>query len=238
MVYRRISDDPCNTGDCPALFIDEDRDSRTVAVRGDLLPMDALPLDPSEAAVTVPALLVVSTAAALGGELTRVDLGRMWKTFAVDAFRIETRQEYHVPAEQPALDEFFRTGGLISHDGLPEWLDLVKANTAAGRTVRRVHTIRLPHTRYVRWELASQAAMSVPAGEDIRIVDLDAHPQLEIADDVWIFDDIVGVKMWQPSPSGIARATADEMIRYGRWRDEAWRVAVPVRAYLDGVRAA
>ena len=48
---------------------------------------------------------------------------------------------------------------------------------------------------YLRWEFASQVATSVPAVGDIRIIDLDRHPELAIDTEVWIFDDAVRVKM-------------------------------------------
>ncbi|MGH8886964.1 MAG: DUF6879 family protein [Egibacteraceae bacterium] len=185
MRYRRISDDPCDAGDCPALFTDL-QDDRQVIVRGDLLaPTDGIPLKDHEAAVVVPALHVIASAAELGGELTRVDFERMFRLFAVDAFRIETRDRYDVPAEAPAIAEFETTGRIITYPGKQDWLDLIAGHTAAGRTIRRVHTVHASRlSAYLRWELASQAATNVPTGEDIRIVDLDRHPELSADEDV------------------------------------------------------
>jgi hypothetical protein len=106
--------------------------------------------------------------------------------------------------------------------------------------VRRVHTVHaLRLNPYLRWEFASQAATNVPAGEDIRIVDLDRHPELAADEDVWIFDDLVGVKMWQPTPdganNGIARATAAELDAYRAWEADAWAVALPLVDFLDRI---
>ena len=73
-----------------------------------------------------------------------------------------------------------------------------------------VHASRL--SAYLRWEFTSQATTNVTAGEDIRVVDLEHHPELAADQDVWIFDDEVGVKMWQQTPDGVnnglIRATA------------------------------
>lgn len=120
----------------------------------------------------------------------------------------------------------------LRHGGLPCG-DLVAGHTAAGRTIRRVHTVHASRlTAYLRWECTSQATTNVAAGEDIRVADLDRHPELAADEDVWIFDDAVGVKMWQPTPdgakNGVARATAAELDAYRAWQADAWRVAIPL----------
>ncbi|MGH8902023.1 MAG: DUF6879 family protein [Egibacteraceae bacterium] len=77
----------------------------------------------------------------------------------------------------------------------------------------------------------------MPTGEDIRIADLDRHPELAADEDVWIFDDAVGVKMWQPTPdgadNGVVRASDAELDAYRAWQADAWRVAVPLPDFLD-----
>ncbi|HEU0087295.1 MAG TPA: hypothetical protein VFQ77_06560 [Pseudonocardiaceae bacterium] len=240
MRYCRISDNPCDLEDCPALFRDGHDDRRVIA-RGELLaPTDEIVLEDQEAAVVVPALYVIAAAAELGGGLTRVDYVRMFRVFATDAFRIETRDHYDVAAEAPAIAEFDATGRIIIYEGKQNWLDKVTAHTAAGRTIRRVHTVHASRlSAYLRWEFTSQATTNVPAGEDIRVLDLDHHPELATEEDVWIFDDAVGVKMWQPTPdganNGVARATAAELDAYRAWQAEAWRVAVPLPEFVDKI---
>ena len=240
MRYRRISDTPCDTRDCPAVFSDRDDDRRAI-VRGDLLPpTEEIDLEEQERAVVVPALHIVAAAAELGGEFTRVDFQRMFQLFAADAFRIETRDRYDVAAEVPAIAEFEATGRIIIYEGKQDYLDLITGNAAAGRTIRRVHTVRASRlSAYLRWEFASQTATNVPAGEDIRVVDLDSHPELAADEDVWIFDDAVGVKMWQPTAdglnNGVARATGAELDTYRGWQADAWRVAVPLPEFVDKI---
>lgn len=103
-----------------------------------------------------------------------------------------------------------------------------------------MHTVYASRlTSYLRWEFASQVATNVPAGEDIRIADLDRHPELAIDTDVWIFDDAVGVKMWQHTEAdgvrGVARATDAEMDVYRAWQTDAWRVAVPLPEFMEQI---
>lgn len=240
MRYVRISDSPCEVTDCPAVFRDRENDRRAI-VRGDLLPpTEEITLEEQEAAVGLPALHLIAAAAELGGGLTRVDFIRMFRLFAVDAFRIETRDYYDVAAEKPAIAEFEATGQILSSPEKQRWLDQLVSNTAAGRTIRRVHTVHASRlSSYLRWEFASQVATSVPAGEDIRIADLDRHPELAADTDVWIFDDVVGVKMWQHTAEdgvrGVVRATDAELDSYRAWQTEAWRVAVPLREFLDQI---
>ncbi|MGH3899850.1 MAG: hypothetical protein ACRDTA_16715 [Pseudonocardiaceae bacterium] len=72
MRCRRISDNPCDTWDCPAVFSDRDDDRRAI-VRGDLLPAtEEIALEEQELAVVVPALHIVAAAAELGGGFSRV----------------------------------------------------------------------------------------------------------------------------------------------------------------------
>jgi hypothetical protein len=54
--------------------------------------------------------------------------------FAVDAFRIDTRDSYDVAAEAPAIAEFEATGRIIIYQDKQHWLDLITGNAAAGRT--------------------------------------------------------------------------------------------------------
>jgi hypothetical protein len=166
MRYRRISDNPCDMWDCPAVFSDRDDDRRSI-VRGDLLPpTEEIALEEQERAVVVPALHIVAAAAELGGGFSRVDFQRMFQVFAVDAFRIETRDRYDVAAEAPAIAEFEATGQVIIYQGKQDYLDLIAGNTAVGRTIRRVHTVHASGlSAYLRWEFASQTATNVPAGE-------------------------------------------------------------------------
>jgi hypothetical protein len=141
MRYVRTSDSTCDVQDCPAVFRDRENDRRAV-VRGDLLPpTQEISLEEQEAAVRLPALHLIAAAAELGGGLTRVDYTRMMRLFAVDAFRIETRDHYDVAAEKPAMAEFEVTGRIVIYEGKQRWLDQLVSNTAAGRTIRRVHTV-------------------------------------------------------------------------------------------------
>jgi hypothetical protein len=77
MRYVRISDNPCDHLDCPAVFRDREDDRRTI-VRGDLQPpIEEITLEEREAAVAIPALHLIAASAELGGGLTRVDFTRM-----------------------------------------------------------------------------------------------------------------------------------------------------------------
>ena len=121
-------------------------------------------MDKQERAVVVPALHIVAAAAELGGEFTRVDFQRMFQLFAANAFRIETRDRYDVAAEAPAIAEFEATGRIIIYQGKQDYLDLITGNAAAGRTIRRVHTVHAELDAYRGWQ-ADAWRVAVPLPE-------------------------------------------------------------------------
>ncbi|MGH3932760.1 MAG: DUF6879 family protein [Pseudonocardiaceae bacterium] len=108
--------------------------------------------------------------------------------FRVSAFRLETLPRY-------ADDEDEEFALFLAGQPLPErstrtvpWLRRVAETTAAGKRWRRVHVLRQPLTDYLRFELIGYQA-NVEAGEDIRIADLGAHPELAaLHRDFWLFD--------------------------------------------------
>jgi Family of unknown function (DUF6879) len=68
------------------------------------------------------------------------------------------------------------------------WLARIAARTAAGRSWRRVHVVRLPLSDYLRYELVGYVE-SQACGEQIRITDQSAGRADAIAlGDFWLFD--------------------------------------------------
>lgn len=100
--------------------------------------------------------------------------------------------------------------------------------------MRRVHLVRLPLSEYLGWEFAVQTA-SADAGEDIRVVDLDDHPEFaEGAEDFLLFDDRVAVRMRYDEDGRLVRPERigqDGIERCRAWRDRTWGVAVPLNEF-------
>lgn len=115
-------------------------------------------------------------------------------SFAYEAFRLETLPSYGVAGEDEELQIFLSTGELVIPDDDP-WLTRVRQFRATGRWVGRVHVLRRPLTDYLRYEFAVYAH-TVRHGEDVRILDLADHPDVEMpTQDFWLFDDARVVRM-------------------------------------------
>lgn len=122
--------------------------------------------------------------------MTPDEFNAAFDTFRVSAFRLETLQSYAVDAEDAWLQAF--------RQGLPRpersvrtspWLQRIAATTMADKSWSRVRLVRHPLTEYVQYELLSYIE-SAAVGEEIRIVDLDANPELAgmLGPDFWLFD--------------------------------------------------
>jgi len=121
--------------------------------------------------------------------MTPDEFNAAFDTFNCSVLRLEVLQSYAVSAE----DEFARA----YREGLPRpersirtspWLRRIAATTMAGKTWTRVRLVRHPLSEYLHHELLAFMESAV-AGEEIRIVDLNQHPELsDLGPDFWLFD--------------------------------------------------
>jgi hypothetical protein len=121
--------------------------------------------------------------------VTPDEFNAAFHAFRVSAFRLECLQTYAVSAEDARLRAF--------REGLPRpersvrtnpWLARIAATTIAGKSWSRVRLVRHPLTEYTHYELIGFTE-SQAVGEQIRIVDLDAHAELgRLGPDFWLFD--------------------------------------------------
>lgn len=182
----------------------------------------------SEEVVTLPALLAVDAVAALDGDSVHfIDLIRMLRVFATSAFRLETRQSYIADGEAVAFSEWRERGQLpdAADPLIADWTKLVRGRVDGGAEMRRVHVVRHPMTDYVRFELALQQAYSVPAGEQLRVADAGLYPELARANDFWLLDDRVGVRLVYDDAGELTRLwrmSTDEVNAARSVRDAAW----------------
>jgi hypothetical protein len=107
--------------------------------------------------------------------LTPVDL---YRTARACAWRVEVFQHYDVPGDEE------RQRAFVAGQPLPpprqskrDDLELIAGLTRRGLEMGRVHVVDRPLSPYVRYELAVYAE-NVTAGEDVRIADRSAHPEL------------------------------------------------------------
>lgn len=157
----------------------------------------------------------------------------------VNIFRLETLQCYGNSGE--ALAAFEAGEPHLITSGKRVWITLVRARTAAGCTMQRVHVVREPITDYLRFELTWGYQPNVDAGEDIRIVPvLPGHPWpcgLPERTDFWLFDfSVLYALRYDPNGSWIAVEQVTEWAaiqQARRWRETAIERATPWQLYLD-----
>lgn len=156
------------------------------------------------------------------------------------AFRLETLPQYLVPQEAEEY-EAWRAGRptpLQTPDTSP-WLAKIRRMTLDGYCWSRVHVVDWPLSDYTRFELHGYRA-NAAAGEDVRIADRHAHPDMAQLDrDFWLIDDRTAVWMDYDSEGRFIRpqlANAVETDRCRAMRDLALAHAEPLDTYLARTR--
>lgn len=160
----------------------------------------------------------------------------MFWGFERTAFHLEVRDCYHSPEETVPLQRF-RDGTPDDFGWQREWLDLVREITSAGRSIRRLRVVPVPHVEYTRW-LLSISGNNVDAGEEIRWLPRPATAGLTVGtDDFWLFDDRRLVfSMFEPDGtfSGGALTEDPEIVRHcARVRSSLWAAGIPHDDYVD-----
>lgn len=107
---------------------------------------------------------------------------------AEEAWRLEARQRYRVPAETARLQAFREGRPLPPDPAVTRTLQVVRAATDAGRIICRTHVVDLPLTPYLRYELRVYRE-NIDAGEQVSIAVRSWHPDLaELTEDCVLFD--------------------------------------------------
>lgn len=186
-----------------------------------------------EDVVKIPALLLVDTVIALaGGKVNNDDLYRLLALPSESWFRLETLETYDEPGEAEEVAHWLATGELHKDPERTSWEAMLQDHLDAAHTLRRVSFVYGALNDYTRWKVSSQLSR----GEDIRIVDVTANP--EVADgafDFWLLDDRVGVRQLyneRPRWIGAERLTDADIEVCRRLRDRAWAASVPAAEYL------
>lgn len=233
MTLVKLSPDSYGGGS-PAVWRE---DRAMLLVQGWRTDKQNIDIPPGEDAVRLPALLAVDAVVALdGGSMTFIDLMRMLRTFATSAFRLETRQLYATDGETAAFAAWRESGRIPDADDplIASWTELVRARAEDAAQIRRVHVVSKPLTTYVRFELAMQRAHSLPAGEQVRLVDADAYPGLAQAADFWLLDNRVGVRLIYDDAgqlTGLQRMATGEVDTARSMSDAAWAASTDLTEF-------
>lgn len=170
--------------------------------------------------------------------MTLEEFDRLFDTFEVSAFHLETHQHYAVSEEDERLRAF--------REGLPRpersvrttpWLRRVAATTAEGKQWGRVHVIAHPLTEYLRYQLIGYIE-SQAAGEEIRLADREKYPELaDLGPDSWLFDagtdNAFGVLLhFNPAGNLLGIEQAPDVAELERQRHTALNHSVSLAEYL------
>lgn len=160
----------------------------------------------------------------------------LFDTFADEAFQLETLQDYRGAGEDDDVAAFLAGAAEPPVPGHDAWLDMVRRNTSAGRSMRRAHVLIEPPSDYARYELCWPYASCTAAGEDIRIVPVIDMSQVPSGGDWWLFD---GARLFQQHHGVDGRWLGTERVddpgkaaAARRVRNELWRIAIPWAAYI------
>ena len=132
-------------------------------------------------------------------------------------FRLEARQHY---GDDPQWQAYVAGERWQDNADLAAWCDLVRANTARGVSMQRVHVVTQPWSPYVHFEVEQHYPFNQGAGEGVRLVH--AAEQWN-APDFWLVDDRCAWLL-DYDPDGtmtVVRATEQELPTLREWRDRA-----------------
>jgi hypothetical protein len=131
------------------------------------------------------------------------------------------------------------------------WADHVRDDVADGRAWRRLHLLRTPLTEALQYELDRPYRLCAGAGEQIRILDLVEHPEVEgmlRLGDFWAVDGIHVARSHYDADGrmlGVTAAAAETAAAYVVLAESAWQMGTDLHEwwaahpqYRRGARAA
>lgn len=243
---RRLRFNGTGSGDtgCPAVH--EDLDSREVIVHGPALtdPDDLAQLQhlgEGEVPIVIPRELLTDWGPKdVTREAKIIDLNafnKLFETFKHTAWRLETRRRY---ASDEVTDTYaqFTVDGHVTWDMDSWYCNLIRKQTAAGKTVGRVRVVDSPPTEGQRY-LMVNAQRNAALGEDIRNVWRSDAGQLG-DEDFWVFDSrLVALLNFNDADELVdveLITEPGEVVRYSRLRDAAMHHAIPYERFAALIR--
>jgi hypothetical protein len=160
--------------------------------------------------------------------VTTPDLGKLFESFRVSAFRLECLPAYDVTED--AEREAFRCwkSGEERPPVEREWLLTVRRAVGRGARMQRVRMVSTQLTEYQRFQFAWGYQENTAAGEEISILDHEPPGLLRV--DFWLFDDATAVVLEYDDAGRFLRPVVAETVApYRQARDMALKSAVPFR---------
>lgn len=168
--------------------------------------------------------------------MTPEELNELYLTYQESAFRLECRDVYAIPGEDPDFDAFLAGRSFPSRTvDDDDWLANVHAQVGRGKYFGRVRLLGHPVTDYTRFQLLCYPRENLPAGEEVRILDRLWLPTGE-ADwthqDFWMFDErIVVLQHFDDEGHFLGVSQAADPAPYIAIRRRAVELSVPFDQY-------
>lgn len=109
------------------------------------------------------------------------------------AFRLELLPSYLVDEEINPLREFTEGKQSPPPDFNKDWISLIHELTGRGVIMQRVRLFDEPTSDYLKFELSWGYSLTVPAGEEVRVIERVAFDSISssipITQDFWLFDE-------------------------------------------------
>jgi hypothetical protein len=165
--------------------------------------------------------------------VTGQEWGRLLRTFARSAWRLETQGIYREPYEAEHFRRFL-DGEPDDLEWMRDWLDTIRAITQVGRFFGRVRVLTQPLTDYLRWEI-QVTPVNIEAGEDIRFLTADQAADLGLpGHDYYLFDDELVARMYFGDQGFLGAELITDpstVAQHRAWRELAWGHAMTFTDY-------
>lgn len=150
-----------------------------------------------------------------------------------DLLRVETQPAYDVGSDGDDFRRYLRGEPLPAAAAKSPWLDMLAADTAAGRIWRKVHLTGAVPTTYERYEMEWGFIPTVGAGEQVRIFDRITGCESEMGD--WFVLDLHHVVLSHYDLSGrwlgAEPVTGPTAVAYQKLAEAYWDMGVGFGAW-------
>lgn len=146
------------------------------------------------------------------------------------AFRLEALDHYEVDSDGDDFARFKAGEAEPDWERKNAWLDMLRAEKAAGIREYRVRVLRTPLNDYLRFECEWGYVPNSEAGEEIHVLDLaEREFPAEVVDhDFWLIDDKYPLRMhYGEAGEFLGAELVDSLGRYQKARDAALAAAEP-----------
>jgi hypothetical protein len=169
---------------------------------------------------------------------------RLFLDFKYSSYRLEALQRYDVSYEKDEYSRFLAGEAQGESRGITGWIEgTVSRAISAGKRMHRVHVVEEPLSDYIRYEFGWAYQHSVAAGEEVRIIPVEAGQwPAEIPHyEYWLFDSSLLASMhYNGDGSFVSAEIIDEpekVVRANYWRDAAIARSIPFHEYYSRILA-